>query len=184
MIRFSKSPACHKRATCLATSAQQFTLLTIVRKKALCQAPPPWRHNAIPRLRHIQNTASFWNLELDTLSDIKTTGKYWLNFVFWHHGIKINRVVSWYDPPDLTREPYHVTTQFHHYITSNPMCCNCYNTRQELHTLTYFMVTWFTCAQLYALWRHAMETLSALLTLCEGNPPVHRSTWIPLTKGQ
>ena len=30
-------------------------------------------------------------------------------------------------------------------------------------------------------WRHQMETFATLLALCEGNPPVTRHRWIPLT---
>ena len=66
----------------LASSAQELQLLAVIRYKALCQAPPPWRHNAIPPCRHIYNITSFRNLELDTLGDVKTTSKYWLSFVF------------------------------------------------------------------------------------------------------
>ena len=80
--KFSVSPACHNRVTWLATSAQQLTLLAVVRSKQLCQAPRPWRHNATPWRRHIQNIAGFRNSELDTLSDVKFTGKYLLNFGF------------------------------------------------------------------------------------------------------
>ena len=75
MIRcsiFFVSPACHNRVTWLASSAQQLTLLAVVRKRSLWQAPPPWRHNTLPWWRHIQNSTSFRNLELDTLSDVKT----------------------------------------------------------------------------------------------------------------
>ena len=51
MIRrsnFSVIPACYNRATCLAASPQQLTLLAVVRNRPLCQAPRLWFHNAIP----------------------------------------------------------------------------------------------------------------------------------------
>ena len=59
--KFSVSPACHNRITWLATSAKQLTLLAVVRSKQLCQAPRPWRHNATPWRRHIQNITVFRN---------------------------------------------------------------------------------------------------------------------------
>ena len=71
--KFSVSPACHNQVTWLATSAQQLTLLAVARSKQLCQAPPPWRHNAMPWWRHLQNITGFRNLELDSLSDVKST---------------------------------------------------------------------------------------------------------------
>ena len=74
--KFLVSPAYH---TWLATSAQYLMLLAVLRNKALCQAPSPWYYNTIPWWRHIWN--SFRNLELDTLIDVKTTGKDWLNFI-------------------------------------------------------------------------------------------------------
>ena len=80
--KFSVSPAGHNQVTWLAMSAQLLALLAVIRINPLCQAPPPWRHNAISWWRHIQNIMSFWNLEFDTLRDIKSMGKYWLNFVF------------------------------------------------------------------------------------------------------
>ena len=45
--------------TWLTMSAQQLTLLIVVRYKSLCQAPPPWRHNALSWWRHIQNITRF-----------------------------------------------------------------------------------------------------------------------------
>ena len=81
VIRHSKfpvSPACHNRVTWLATSAQLLPLLAVVRIKLLCQAPPPWHHNAISCWCHIQNIESFRNVESDTLSNIKKA----TNFVF------------------------------------------------------------------------------------------------------
>ena len=80
--KFSLSPACHNRVTWLATSAQQLMLLAVIRSKQLCPAPRSWRHNATPWWCHLQNITGFRNLELDTLSNVKSTGKYWLNFVF------------------------------------------------------------------------------------------------------
>ena len=63
-------------------SAQQLTLLVVVRNKPLCQAPPSWRHNAIPWWCNIQNNTSFRKLELHTLSNVKIRGKYLLNIIF------------------------------------------------------------------------------------------------------
>ena len=133
--KFSVSPACHNQVTWLATSAQQLTLLAVARSKQLCQAPRPWRHNATPRRRHLQNIAGFRNLELDTLSDVKSTGKYWLNFVILHHWIRIKlcscviqstRSPSGSPRPGSARRPrtphgrsdgpYHVAKQFYDYI--------------------------------------------------------------------
>ena len=71
MILCSKlfvSPTCQNQATWFIMSAQQLTLLAIVRNKPLSQAPPLWCHNALPWWRHIQNNASFRNLELNTLT--------------------------------------------------------------------------------------------------------------------
>ena len=62
-------------------SARQLMLLAVFRNKPLCQAPPPWHHNAIIQWCHIQNITSFWDLKLDILNNIKIKGKYWLNFV-------------------------------------------------------------------------------------------------------
>ena len=42
-----------------------------------------------------------------------------------------------------------------------------------------------TCALCHhdiSWWRHQIETFSALLAICEGNPPVTGNRWIPLTK--
>ena len=80
--KFSVSPACHNQVTWLATSAQQLTLLAVAKSKQLCQEPRPCRHYATPWRRHLQNITVFRNLELDTFRDVKSTGKYWLNFVF------------------------------------------------------------------------------------------------------
>ena len=61
---------------------QQLTLLAVVRSKQLGPASRPWRHYATPWRRHLQNITDFRNLKLDTFSDVKSKGKYWLNFVF------------------------------------------------------------------------------------------------------
>ena len=94
----SVSPACHNWVTWLTTASQQLTLLPAVRNKALSQAPPPWRYNVMPWWRHIRNITSFWNLDLDTLSDVKTTGKYWVNFV----------VLTWRDQNNASYGPPHL----------------------------------------------------------------------------
>ena len=56
-------------------------LLALVRNRVLCQVPRSWCHNAISWWRLIQNITSFRHFEWDTLSDVKITDKYWLNFV-------------------------------------------------------------------------------------------------------
>ena len=88
----------------------------------------------------------FWNLVIDTLSDVKTTENIGWVLSFWHHGIKNKTVIiTWCGPPDLPREsapgadrsgrwlpsglplpviplgksggPYHVTTQFYYFAS-------------------------------------------------------------------
>ena len=75
----------------------------VVRNKTLCQAPPLWRHNAMPWWRHVQNITRFRNIKLDTLRDVKTTSKYWLNFVFLTLRVKTKRQV-------LLRDTVHQTS--------------------------------------------------------------------------
>ena len=116
---------------------QQLTLLAVIRTKTLCQAQPPWRHNAIPWWHHIQNIASFWNLELDMLSKVKTMGKYWLNYVvltswdeyktaYLHdmvHQTSLRESAAWADLWSARRlltflgrsgGPYHIKTEFYY----------------------------------------------------------------------
>ena len=69
----------------------------------LWQAPPPWRQNAISWRRHIRNITSFRNFESETLSDVKSMDKYWLNFVFLTSQDKNKTVQLWYGPPDIPR---------------------------------------------------------------------------------
>ena len=121
--KFSVSPACHNQVTWLATSAQNLRLLAVAKSKQLCQAPRQWCHNATPWLRHLQNITGFRNLELDTLSDVKSTGKYSLNFVFLtsrykHKTVQLRDTVH---QLSLGRSGglYHVTTQFYYYIYTN-----------------------------------------------------------------
>ena len=90
-----------------SNSAEQLTLLPVVRNRPLCQAPPPWRHNAVPRWRHIQNITKFWNLAMDTLRDVKSTGKFWLNFAVLISRDK-NKTVYLRDTDHQT--PYHTAT--------------------------------------------------------------------------
>ena len=142
--KFSVSPVYHNWVMWWATAAQQLTLLAVVRNRPLCQAPPPWRYTAVSRWRHIQNIKCLWNLVINTLSDVKTTGKYWLNFVVLTSRDKNkNCVVTWYGAPDLPRGvssrgwphdlrsarrpltplgrsggPYPVTTQFYYHLTA------------------------------------------------------------------
>ena len=132
-------PACHNRVTWLATSANLLALLAVIRIKLLCQAPLPWRHNAVSWWCHIQNIMSFQNLESDTLSDVKSTSRNWLNFVFLTSQDK-NKTLYLHDtvhqtsfgesaigadlqsarqpltPVGMSGGPYHVTTQFYYYI--------------------------------------------------------------------
>ena len=87
---------------------------------------------------HLQNFTGFRNLELDMLSDVKSTGEYWLIFVFLTSRDK-NKTVLLRDavyqifigesavgadlparrlltPLGGSDGPYHVTTQFYYYI--------------------------------------------------------------------
>ena len=84
------------------------------RNKVLCETPPMWYHNVISWWRHIQNIKSFQNLELDTLSNIKTTGRFWLSFVFftsWDENTAVSLAAA-----EMSGELYHVTTQFYYVI--------------------------------------------------------------------
>ena len=67
----------------LAISAEELTLLLAVRNKALCQAPLLCCHNAMSLMVSYSKHYSFWNFMLNRLSNVKTTGKYWLNFIFF-----------------------------------------------------------------------------------------------------
>ena len=112
----------------MAMSAQQLALLTVIRRKELYQAPPQWHDNAIPWWYCIQNIMSFWNLELDTSSDIKTMGKYWLNFVVltsqdWNKNVLLHDMVHQTslgesvaaDSSPKSAWPYNITTQFYYH---------------------------------------------------------------------
>ena len=102
----------------LATVESAVALLAVVRIKPLCQALPPWRHNAISWWRHTQNIAGFRNLESDTLSNVKRTGNIDWILYFWYHGIKIKLRLARRSLTPLGRSggPYHVTTQFCYFI--------------------------------------------------------------------
>ena len=63
--------------------------LVQIAKQKLCQPSPPWRHNVIPWWPYIQNITRFWNLELYTLSDVKTMGNTDWIVQYWHHLIII-----------------------------------------------------------------------------------------------
>ena len=110
-------------------SAQSLTSLAVIRNKALSQAPPPWCHNFIPWWRHIQNITNFWNLELDTLCDVKTKGKYWLKMVFltWDK----NKIASLRDMIHTTSPG--VTAQSYYYLQKWPI---------QLHHI--YIKGWFT----------------------------------------
>ena len=82
-LKVSVSPVCGNGATCLAKSAQHLTLLAVVWKEQLNQAPPPWHHNATKSWHHIRNRTvhtieyqrrtSYFRLHVSAKKSIKNT---------------------------------------------------------------------------------------------------------------
>ena len=95
----------------------------------------------MPWWRHIQNITRFRNIKLDTLRDVKTTGKYWLNFVFLTLRVKTKRQV-------LLRDTVHQTS-----IGDSPLDMWWTVLRNNKILSLYWNILWYVtkCTQSFAV---------------------------------